>query len=288
MRALVVHNPKAGKKTLSADELMAELRSVGISPSYCSSNDQAFPDCLREPVDLMIAAGGDGTVAKLIRNMPSRSVPIGILPLGTANNIARSLKITGAPRELAAGWSLDWTRRLDIGVARGKWGHCQFVEAVGVGSLTRSIQDVDRTSAKSTDPLRHGRLTLAKILAAARPAKVRLTLDGHDQSGDFLLVEILNTKSVGPRLKLAPPADPGDGQLNVVCLKADQREEMIEWLRAPDHKSAPLTAARSKHVAVAWRATALRVDDKVLTEPKDKCSATVRVEAHVNILVSPA
>jgi diacylglycerol kinase (ATP) len=67
MRALVVHNPKAGKKSLSADELMAELRSVGISPSYCSSNDKAFPDCLGEPVDLMIAAGGDGTVAKLKR-----------------------------------------------------------------------------------------------------------------------------------------------------------------------------------------------------------------------------
>src|SRR5262249_46281369 len=43
-------------------------RSAGLSVSYCNSNDKAFPDCLREPVDLLIVAGCDGTVAKLIRD----------------------------------------------------------------------------------------------------------------------------------------------------------------------------------------------------------------------------
>jgi diacylglycerol kinase family enzyme len=273
---------------LSADDLLKELQSAGLSLSYCSSNDKAFPDCLREPVDLLIAAGGDGTVAKLLRNIPYRSVPIGILPLGTANNIARSLGIAGAPQELAASWSLDCTRRLDIGVARGKWGHCNFVEAVGVGSLTEAIQQIDAASVESADPLRHGRSTLARLLADARPTKTRLTLDGRELSGDFLLVEILNVRAVGPGLRLAPAADPGDGLLDLVCLKVDQREAMIEWLRAPDHKSAPLTVERSMEVAIAWGATPLRVDDKVLPEPKGKRTATVRVEAHVNILVSPA
>lgn len=288
MRALVVHNPKAGKGSLSADDLLTELRSAGLSLSYCSSNEKAFPDCLREPVDLLIAAGGDGTVAKLIRHIPYRSVPIGILPLGTANNIARSLGIAGAPQELAASWSLDCTRRLDIGVARGKWGHCDFVEAVGVGSLTEATQQVDAASVESKDPMRHGRATLAKQLADARPTEVQLTLDGREVAGDFLLVEVLNIKSVGPGLRLAPAADPGDGLLDIAYLEIDRREEMIEWLRAPDHKSPPLTVERSMEVAVAWSATPLRVDDKVLAEPKGKRTATVRVEAHVNILVSPA
>jgi len=287
MRALVVHNPKAGNQSLSADELMAELQASGLSLSYCCSNDKTFPDCLREPVDLLIAAGGDGTVAKLIRHIPYRTVPIGILPLGTANNIARSLGVAGAPRELAATWSLECTRRLDIGVARGKWGHCNFVEAVGVGSLTESTQEIDAASVQSADPMRQGRKTLAKLLATARPTKTRLTLDGRELDGEFLLVEILNIRSVGPGLRLAPDADPGDGLLDVVCLETDRREQMIEWLRAPDHKSAPLVVERGMEVAVAWNATPLRVDDKVLPEPNGKRKATVKVEAHVNILVSP-
>src|SRR5262245_48490230 len=136
MRALVVHNPKAGKGSLSADALLRELGAAGLSLSYCSSNDATLPDCLREPADFLIAAGGDGTVAKLIRTMPYRSVPVGILPLGTANNVARSLGIHGAPQDIAANWSLDRTRRLDVGAARGKWGRCEFVEAGGGGLLT--------------------------------------------------------------------------------------------------------------------------------------------------------
>jgi diacylglycerol kinase (ATP) len=165
---------------------------------------------------LLIAAGGDGTVTKLIRHIPYRSVPIGILPLGTANNIACSLGIAGAPQELAAGWSLDCTRRLDIGIARGKWGHCNFVEAVGVGSLTEAIQQIDAACVASADPLRHGRSTLAKLLADARPTKTRLTLDGRELSDDFLLVEILNVRAAGRGLRLAPAADPGDGLLDLI------------------------------------------------------------------------
>jgi len=285
MRALVVHNPKAGGASLSSEDLLAELRSTGLTLSYCSSNNAEFPDCLREPADLVIAAGGDGTVAKLIRNVPYRSVPIAILPIGTANNIARSLGIAGPPRELAATWSLERTRRLDIGVARGKWGQCNFVEAVGVGSLTKAIQQVDASAVESGDPLRHGRSALAKLLANARPTRTRLDLDGRALSGDFLLVEVLNVRSVGPGLRLAPEADPGDGLLDLVCLRADQRAEMIEWLRAPDHKSAPLTVERSMEVAVAWGATPLRIDDKVLAEQTAKRTARIKVEAHVNILI---
>src|SRR5262245_35324968 len=286
MRALVVHNPKAGKGMPSADELLRDLQSVGLSLSYCNSNDAAFPDCLREPVDLVIAAGGDGTVTKLIRKLPYRSVPIGILPVGTANNIARSLGVAGTPRELAAGWSLDHTRRLDIGKACGKWGHSDFVEAVGVGSLTDAIQEVDAAAVESGAPMLHGRAALAKRLADAQPTKTRLKLDGRELSGDLLLVEIMNIKSVGPGLKLAPDADPGDGLLDVVCLRTDQRKAMTEWLRSPDHKSAPLAVERSREVEIAWRATPLRVDDQVLAEKNGKRKATVRVEEHVNVLVS--
>src|SRR5882724_75643 len=285
MRALVVHNPTAGIGRPSRAELLAALRSAGLSLSYCPTGDKAFPECLRESVDIVIAAGGDGTVAKTIRKLPNRNIPIAVLPLGTANNIARSLGIAGTPRELAAGWSLDRTRRLDVGVARGTWGQCDFVEAVGVGSLTKATREVDAISIENVNGTQHGRSMLSKLLAEAQPEQVQMMLDGRDLSGDLLLFEIMNISSIGPELLLAPDADPGDGLLDVVCVRKDQRHEMVEWLRAPDHRPAPVVVERGRQVAIGWTGTPLRVDDKVMTEPEGSCAATVRVEAGVNILV---
>lgn len=51
--------------------------------------------------------------------MPDRTVPVAILPLGTANNIARSLGIAGTPHELAESWHIEHARKLDIGAANG-------------------------------------------------------------------------------------------------------------------------------------------------------------------------
>ena len=164
-------------------------------------------------------------------------------------------------------------------------GGCEFVEAVGVGLLTGAIQEVDAADVESTSPMQDGRTKLAKLLARARPVKTQLTLDGRELSGDYLLVEIMNTKSVGPALRLAPAADPGDGLLEVVCLRTDRRDEMIEWLRAPDHKSPPLTAERGMDVSIAWSATPLRVDDEVSARSKARRKATVRVEGCVNVLL---
>src|SRR5215510_7326141 len=140
MRALLVHNPKAGVGICTPDELRETLRSAGISLIPCDNAEQPFPKCMTDPVDVVIAAGGDGTVAKTIRKLPDRSIPIAILPLGTANNIAHALGIAGKPSEVISGWSLDRTRSLDVGVVQAEWGKCGFVEAVGVGSLTKSTQ----------------------------------------------------------------------------------------------------------------------------------------------------
>src|SRR5262245_15200439 len=169
MRALLVHNPKAGVGICTADELQETLRSAGISLSCCDNAEQSFPKCMTEPVDVVIAAGGDGTVAKTIRKLPDRTIPIAVLPLGTANNIAHSLGIAGKPEEIVSNWSLDRTRPLDVGIVQGEWGKCGFVEAVGVGSLTKSTQAVDAALFESKNPMQKGRLALAKQLSTTEP-----------------------------------------------------------------------------------------------------------------------
>lgn len=127
MRAILLHNPGAGSGDTAAEDLLAALACGGVTARYCSTKAPDFPDALREPADLVVVAGGDGTVVKAIDHLRARNTPVAILPLGGANNIARSLGVEGDPIEMArAGWQQTEVRRLDIGTASGPWGKRVF------------------------------------------------------------------------------------------------------------------------------------------------------------------
>jgi diacylglycerol kinase (ATP) len=102
MRALLVCSPSAGNDGPSQDELLAMFRREGIDPSCCLISDESLTDALREPTDVVVAVGGDGTVTSVLTQMPGRGIPVVILPQGTANNIARSLGIYAPPHHTRA------------------------------------------------------------------------------------------------------------------------------------------------------------------------------------------
>ena len=71
----------------------------------CKSSTRSFASKILEShADLVVAAGGDGTVATAARVLAGRKIPLAILPLGTANNIARSLNSDGPLDTLVASW----------------------------------------------------------------------------------------------------------------------------------------------------------------------------------------
>jgi diacylglycerol kinase (ATP) len=98
MRTLLLHNPTAGNGCLSADSLEAALSRSGCLVTACSKHDDSYKAALGKPWDLVAVAGGDGTVAKAARHMPDRNVPLALLPIGTANNVAHSLDLLGELR----------------------------------------------------------------------------------------------------------------------------------------------------------------------------------------------
>src|SRR5262245_40068409 len=90
---------------------------------------------------MVIAAGGDGTVAKAVKWVDDRTTPIGILPLGGANNIARSFGLSRAWQDIPARWKYGECRRLDVGIAQGPWGKRLFIEGCGLGALAQTISE---------------------------------------------------------------------------------------------------------------------------------------------------
>ena len=118
MRVLLIHNPKAGDRKHGKKQLMASLTRCGHQAFYQSIKERGWEKAFKKPVDLVIAAGGDGTVHKTAWQLMDSGIPLAILPLGTANNLARSLGFTESVDEILQSLHCGKSQPFDVGVAR--------------------------------------------------------------------------------------------------------------------------------------------------------------------------
>ena len=224
-----------------------------------------------EPV---ISAGGDGTVAKLAPLLAGSGVPLAVLPLGTANNIALTLGLSPDWRATIAALEGGARRRFDCGTATGPWGAAAFIESAGAGLVTHLIATADTAPVEAAlaespipgrfdDIRRLGALLLHEIEAA----DYEIVADGVDLSGRYVLVEAMNIRSVGPRLRLAPHADPGDGMLDLVLIDESARRrfaaDVESWL---DNwtTATPWPVRRVRRASIGGEALAWHVDAGLL------------------------
>lgn len=266
--SILIHNEGAGDGKIDAEALMKVLDTAGVPTRHCSPKDPQLADRLAGPEDLVILAGGDGTVARILSQLPDRADRrIAIVPLGTANNIAQSLGILssiepGAGEEILSGWEQAETRFIDIGLAKGPWGEQRFVEGVGIGPLARTIIQFKSEGVSAVDSMRLGREALSRNVAHASSLASRLRIDGAWIAEDLLMVEIMNIQHAGSRVRLAPDADSGDGLFDVVTLATEARDDFRAWLaKGSDKDPPPVTIRRARAVDIDWQGELLRIDD---------------------------
>jgi len=286
MFATLCHNPDAGAGSHSKTELLAALKQANVEVRYCDMDRDDFPRMLREPADLIVAAGGDGTVAKVARTMPDRGVPLAILPLGSANNIARSFKIAGSVLELAKGWNLERWAPFDIGLVTGSWGQRRFVEAVGLGPIPEMIEK--KSNEVKTDKVSNGRAAVQDEMAEADAIDVELIVDGKRIPGDDMLgVEILNVPYTGPRLPLLEPGTKPSGMLGIAIVRRAERAATIAWLKSPRSGRAPFSRLIGCKVEISWIDARLRVDDDVVDLPPGRQRAAAAIEGPAVKVLTP-
>jgi diacylglycerol kinase (ATP) len=277
-RATLIHNPSAGDETPAADDLRRILSAAGLQVRYASSK-KGWKKALDKPADLVVVAGGDGTVAEVALHMAGSDVPLAILPLGTANNVARSLGLIGAAREIVDGWDEEAVRALDMGVVTAPWGEARFIESAGAGIFAELIERADEEVENSSTMLGaegdRALLLLRRIVAGADAASWKVALDGRDLSGEFLAIEAMNTRFIGPKVPLAPDADACDGLLDVVLIGPSDRDALLEYLDGRLHDSAAdlprLPIERGRHLTLRpSRAAPVHVGDELFEPPTDK------------------
>jgi diacylglycerol kinase family enzyme len=296
MKVTLIRNPGAGSKGPSKDDLVRLIRRAGHKVRHQSAKKKDWDGVLAKRCDLVAIAGGDGTVAKVVKKLHGQSVPVTILPTGTANNILRTLGPADVPiEELIAGWSTASRRKFDVGIIDGPWGSRPFVESVGVGLFASTMSKLD---ARRNIELNHVDHPEEKISAAIELLQERLddcsirrltiSLDGEDLSDEYVLVEVMNTRYVGPGLKLAPDARVDDGLFDVILLKKEDQTRLRAYLSsllngAP--RAPALEARRAERVQMIWEGFGLQIDDESWPEhgsgfPLESAEIDIRLERH--------
>jgi diacylglycerol kinase family enzyme len=280
MRICLYWNPSAGDR-IPLDEITRALAAAGHDIARVLTPEDDVAEALTLGVDALVAAGGDGTVAAAGRVLAGGNLPLAILPLGTANNIATSLGINEDPLAALESWSDQKVVRIDVGVLTDADGDHLFLEGAGIGLLPRGIakgKHDRKTHADASAEVEWARDVFIDALADLRPRFSRLCIDGEEAAGDYLLVEVLNIASVGPRLRLSAETTPADGLLSVVIASDADRDAIREHLtqsseRRDDH--AWLKSWRASRVDVAgWHE--YHVDDEVRSSPTGKLAITIR------------
>ena len=296
MKVTLIHNPDAGSDDLTCGEEPVELiRRAGHQLVYQSSKDSHWKTVLNKPADIIAVAGGDGIVGAVAEVMIGKGTPIAVLPLGTANNIAKTLNLMDLSlAHLINGWSAARRKKFDAGIATGPWGSAHFIEGLGIGLFTDMMTRLD---ARGNVDLAHLTEPDEKITSVLEMLQARLltcpeielhvTVDGRDLSGEYILFEVMNIKSIGPNLFLAPDADPGDGLLDVVCLTRgaqDTLDRCLEECKEGNPSPNGLPVRRGKRIHIEWEGTPIHIDDRAWPESGANFPPSLTV---IDIAVNP-
>lgn len=166
---------------------------------------------------LVVAAGGDGTIAEVASGLAGTGARLGVIPLGTANVLAQEYALPFAPRAVAAALAFGRTRPLWPGVAEAAdGGHQLFVQMLGVGF---DAAVVHRVAPGLKRLLGRGAYVIetACTLAGYDFARLRLRLDGVETEAASVIVS--KGRLYGGRYLLAPEADPGRPGFSVVLFE---------------------------------------------------------------------
>ncbi len=229
MHLALFHNRGAGAEDHTDDELLRLLEKAGHRVVHLVNRITDLKAALHErPCDLVVVAGGDGTVGRAACELSGWEVPIAVLPLGTANNTAWSLGLPMRAKRAVKGWHAAARVPFDLGLFDDGVERVRFAECLGWGVFAQTIVEARRRDEAGTirQTLKRDRKLFRSILARIEPCHYRIDVDGRDCSGDYVLVEILNIPWIGPRIPLSVSSDPSDGQLELVLVGDAERSAL--------------------------------------------------------------
>src|SRR5438105_14419099 len=232
MRILLLHNPKAGSEEHEGEDFIKALKKTGHTTSYRSATKRGIGKAQKKKFDPILVAGADGTVTKVARRLVAMKseIPLAVLPVGTANNFARSLGFCLSKKELIEQLNDGKCGTFDVGLARGPWGKRYFFEGAGAGLFADYLRAPKKDEPKSKEEAltRHVK-ELRRRLQTYRARQWEIEVDGSDLSGPYLLWHAMNIRSVGPVLTVAAEAKTNDATFDFAGARATDRPLFLDY-----------------------------------------------------------
>jgi diacylglycerol kinase (ATP) len=249
-RVKVIVNPASGKKggiTTNAagpDEVRAVLEANGIhadiaETEYPRHATELAKAAIKEGYDVVIACGGDGTVGEVATGLIGSKVTLGILPLGSANNVARMMHVPFVLEEAAKLLRLGEVRDVDVGRCNGSY----FLETAGVGLDAALFPILNRVDKGEYVRL----IDAARTLLRFRPRSVTLLLDGRAIRSRALVVLVANGPYWGYNIPLAPEAKVDDRKFDVVVFRNFSKTDFLRHVIASIFARGAIPDAATAH-----------------------------------------
>lgn len=257
-RAQLIFNPASGKdvsnNALRLSQIISSLHAHGIEASigFKTSGKAAralAKDAVRDGLPLVIVAAGDGTISDVASQLIGTATVLGVVPIGTMNNIARSLGVPLEIDDACALIGMGTTRHIDVGRLRSNQSkHDEhFLECAGVG-----LAAIGALAGQAFEK-RHWR-ALPRVLQRFFQAKLgtmRIELDGTEIQASTRIVTVSNAPLMGNNMLAAPDAKMDDGYLDVSVYDGMGDAELVGHFHAASaHTPNELKSYRAKRVRI--------------------------------------
>ena len=231
-KARIIYNPTSGRELFKKNlpEVLQKFEQAGYETSCHATTCEgdaihAAKDAGIRGFDLIVAAGGDGTVNEVVNGIAEleKRPQLAIIPVGTTNDFARAIgiplnNVIQAVDVILAGEPY----KIDIGKVNDHY----FINIAGGGRLTELTYEVPSKLKTMLGQLAYY-LKGMEMLPSIRPAEVEIEYDGKLFQGEIMLFLVSLTNSVGGFEKLAPDSKLNDGMFDLLILKKTNLAEFI-------------------------------------------------------------
>jgi diacylglycerol kinase (ATP) len=290
-RARIIYNPTSGRELFKKNlpEVLEALEIAGFETSChattCEGDAQvAAKKAVQNGFDLVIAAGGDGTLNEVVAGISEfdKRPKVGLIPMGTTNDFARALHI---PRDIQKAVEIiikGDSIPVDVGLVNDRY----FINIAGGGRITELTYEVPSKLKTMLGQLAYY-LKGIEMLPSINATKVRIEYDDEVFEDEAMMFLVGLTNSVGGFEKLSPNSSINDGKFTLLILKKCNIADFIRLASLAirgEHLNDPhVISKKAKHIRVTS-------EDKVLLNLDGEYGGTipatfVNLYRHIEVFV---
>ncbi|MBD2537889.1 lipid kinase [Coleofasciculus sp. FACHB-SPT36] len=228
-RALLLLNRHARRGKEGLSEAVAKLQELGFDlQEESTQKPQQIPEIIRryrDRVDLVIIGGGDGTLNAAAEGLIDTQLPLGILPLGTANDLARTLSIPVSLPEACEVIATGQKQRIDLGWVNGK----HFFNVASLGLSVQITQQLTKEIKQRWGVLAYA-VTAIQVIGRSRPFLAKIRLNGESIQVRTVQIAVGNGRYYGGGMTVADDATIDDQRLDVYSLEVQNAWQIVRLL----------------------------------------------------------